>query len=692
MRKEMEQMKIISRVSVVDPTKCTGCRACESHCPTQAIRVKGVGDKDFISPCRNACPAGINVPGYIALAEKGDYEASYRLIRQRNPFPSVCGRICTHPCELACNRGNYDAPVAIRDIKRFVSDYVYDGKKIPRETVWPKNGKSVGIIGAGPSGLSCAYYLALTGFEVDVYESESRAGGVLLFGIPEYRLPKAVLEREIQEIEHTGARIHLSTEVGKDISFEELRRKHDSLYIATGTQFSKKANIPGENLPGVYHGLDFLKALNLGKTLSVGKKAVVIGGGNTAIDASHSLVRMGVPEVTILYRRRVQDMPADAAEINEALEEGVKIISMAAPLEITGDPLAEKIRCIRMEQTERGADGRMKTRRIPGSEFELQADTVVIAVSQYADFPFVNKDEVETTAWGNLVTDEKAMTSMPGVFSGGDVVRGSDTAISAIADGRKAAVEIAGFLGVVELNEGGEITMPDRANYVWNHKDREKMPVLPAAERVTGQNEVALGLDEEQIQTECGRCYRCTGKAEVDPELCMDCQLCWEYCAHGAITMQPLEQERIKPQMPNEDPKNSGRINAIFDMCRGAHLYPLEAVCPCTITMVWEVCAAILNGAHTVEQVTQATGVRTGCGGMYCFAKVCRLLEAAGYPPTAREDGMWFNIPIDVWRISEENAKYDPNLRIEETKKLAWSEEGFQANAAMFIKTMEAKK
>ena len=229
-------MTHIYRVAKVDKSKCVGCKRCERRCPTGAIKVKPAGDCKYVAPCQNTCPAGINVPGYVALAGKGDYEGAYRLIRRDNPFPSVCGRVCTHPCESACNRGGYDDSVAIRDVKRFVADKAYDGKFV-KEPVWPKNGKRVAIIGAGPSGLTCGYYLALTGYEVDVFESESTAGGVLLFGIPEYRLPKEVLARDIKAIEEAGVKIHLNTKVGEDVKFEDLTRDYDAVYIATGTQF-----------------------------------------------------------------------------------------------------------------------------------------------------------------------------------------------------------------------------------------------------------------------------------------------------------------------------------------------------------------------------------------------------------------------------------------------------------------------
>ena len=277
----------------------------------------GVCSEMFISPCENACPASVNVPGYMALVAEGRFQDAYELIMQENPFPAVCGRICTRPCESKCRRAQLDEAIAIADMKRFVADYAFKNEKpyTTQDIVYVKNGKSVGIIGAGPSGLSCGYYLARLGYDVHVYESQPVAGGVLAFGIPEYRLPNAVLSHEIKLIEQQGVNIHLNTGVGRDISFDELRKKHDAVYIATGTQLSRKVNVPGEGLPGVIHGLDFLRKVNLGQDVVIGKKVAVIGGGNTAIDAARTAVRMGAEEVTVLYRRTIADMPADKREI-----------------------------------------------------------------------------------------------------------------------------------------------------------------------------------------------------------------------------------------------------------------------------------------------------------------------------------------------------------------------------------------
>ncbi|HVI41505.1 MAG TPA: FAD-dependent oxidoreductase, partial [Anaerovoracaceae bacterium] len=246
----------------------------------------GVCSELFISPCENACPASVNVPGYLALIAAGRVKDAYNLIRQENPFPSVCGRVCTHPCESKCRRGQMDEAISISNLKRYVADEMFKNNEPFVDLVFPKKNKSIGIIGAGPSGLTCAYYLARLGYDVTVYEAQPVAGGVLIFGIPEYRLPKAVLKKEIDTVKQVGVNIITDVEVGKDISFDELRAKHDAIYISTGAQLSRKVGIEGESLPGVYHGFDLLKDLNLGKPINLGGIVAVIGGGSTAFDAA----------------------------------------------------------------------------------------------------------------------------------------------------------------------------------------------------------------------------------------------------------------------------------------------------------------------------------------------------------------------------------------------------------------------
>ena len=478
----------------------------------------GVCSSMFISPCQNACPAGVNVPGYMALIQQGRFMDAYRLIRQDNPFPAVCGRVCTHPCERKCRRAQRDEALAICDLKRFVADFAMNHEETFTDDIkYPKNGKRVAIIGAGPSGLTCGYYLVRLGYDVDVFESHSQAGGVLAYGIPEYRLPTDVLEHEIDLIRQEGVRIHLNTEVGRDISFALLREEYDAVYLATGTQFPNLVGVEGENLKGVYHGLPFLKDIHFGKRIKVGKHVTVIGGGNTAIDAARSAVRLGAQKVTIVYRRTLDDMPADRREIEEALEEGVEVLGLTAPVRFVGDEKGRVVgmECLKMELGEYDSNGRRKPRKVAGSEFIIPTDMIIPAVSQHADFPFISKDDVELTAWGTMVTQKhNLMTSIEGVFAGGDLARGSDTAISAIADGKRAASSIDIYCGGSgKLNVGKPIEIPpayvdeDSAEY-----NRFPQEVLPPDKRKQGFREVNQGYRKLNAVAEATRCLRCDKK------------------------------------------------------------------------------------------------------------------------------------------------------------------------------------
>lgn len=483
----------------------------EEHIKYKYCRAGVCGDL-FISPCENACPAGVNVPGYISLIAEGRFREAYNLVRKDNPFPAICGRVCTHPCESKCRRAQLDESLAIADLKRFVSDYVMKHEEPYMDLVFPKKGKSIGIVGAGPSGLTCGYYLARLGYEVEIFESQPVEGGVLAFGIPEYRLPNDILEHEVKLIKQVGVKVHLNTEVGKDIEFEEIKNKFDAVYIATGTQFSNRIGIPGEELENVYHGLDFLKDINLKKDVQVKGKVVVIGGGNTAIDAARSSIRLGADKVTILYRRTIEDMPADDREIQEAIEEGVEIIELVSPKKFQGTYKVNSIVCHKMKLNKFDTSGRRKPEIIEDSEFTIEADLVIPAVSQSSDLPFIDKDEVEMTKWGTFVTDRDTfMTKLEGVFAGGDVARGSDAAITAIADGKDAAKAIDKYLGGSgELNTGEEIEIPkptDEKEIV--EHERFSMKFLEADKRIDNFNEVAVGFHKLNAIAEAMRCLRC---------------------------------------------------------------------------------------------------------------------------------------------------------------------------------------
>jgi len=473
----------------------------------------GICSEMFISPCQNACPAGVNVPGYVALIAAGRVADAYHLIRQENPFPSVCGRVCTHPCESKCRRAQLDEPLAIADLKRYAADYVLNSGEPFKNYSFQKNGKSVGIIGAGPSGLTCGYYLSRLGYNVDVYEEKPVAGGILAYGIPEYRLPKDELNKEINSILQSGINVFYNTKVGTDITFPELKAKYNAVYIATGTQLSRKIGIEGEEKHGVYHGLDFLTDVNMGKQVDVHGTVAVIGGGNTAIDAARTAIRLGAKKVHILYRRTREEMPADKREIQDALDEGVILQELVAPVRFVGLGKVSRIECVRMMPGKFGKDGRRVPIEVPDSKFVLDIDLAIPAVSQYSDFPFISKAEVGITDWGTFIVDpETQMTTQPGIFAGGDIARGSDVVITAIADGKKAAKSIDKFLGGKGiLNIGDPIEIPTRGidEGTTVEHERFQMRYLDPELRKGNFDEVQQGFHKLNAIAEAMRCLQC---------------------------------------------------------------------------------------------------------------------------------------------------------------------------------------
>ncbi len=482
----------------------------EEHIRDKYCRAGVCGDM-FLSPCENACPAGVNVPGYIALIAAGRIKDAYNLIRMENPFPSVCGRVCTHPCESRCRRAQLDDPVAIMDLKRYAADEAMKMDDSYEDVILKKKNETVGIIGGGPSGLTCAHYLGRLGYDVTVYESEEHPGGMLSYAIPEYRLPKAILKREIDTLKQSGIKIKTKTEVGKDITFEDLKKKHNAIYIATGTQISKKMGIKGEEKEGVYHGLDFLRDANLGRIEKIEGKVAVIGGGNTAIDAARVALRLGAEEVHIIYRRSEEDMPADNREIADAVEEGITVHTLINPVSFEGKGKVTHIKCTKMVLKGFDTSGR-KVPRETDETIDIPVDLVIPAVSQYSDLPFVSKKEVDLTSWGTFVVDKyNQMTTMDGVFAGGDVVRGPDAVITAIADGKKAASSIDKYLGGTgELNKGRPIEIPmsfDDSELV--EHERFEMKWMDPEERKHSFEEVSMGFHKLNATAEAMRCLRC---------------------------------------------------------------------------------------------------------------------------------------------------------------------------------------
>jgi NADH-quinone oxidoreductase subunit F len=476
----------------------------------------GVCGDLFISPCENACPAHVNVPGYMALIAAGRPLDAYRLIRQENPLPAVCGRICTHPCESKCRRSQLDEPLAISDLKRYAADEamkLVDG--VP-ESVLPKKDKSVGIVGAGPSGLTCGFYLAKMGYDVTIYEKHPLPGGVLAYGIPEYRLPREVLMKEIDSIKRVGVKIKTNVEIGQDRTFGQLREAHDAIFIGTGTHGSKSAGIPGEDLPGVHKGLEFLRHAAELKWTENEHVVAVIGGGSTAVDAARVSLRKGAKEVHIFYRRKKDDMPAHEREVDEAVEEGIVLHEMFSPVEILGTDKTNGVLFQKMKAKGYSSDGRNKVVADEGNTVVFPCDQVIVAVSQHTEIDFAKPYRFELTHWDTFIVDESTQrTNVEQVFAGGDVVRGSNVAILAIADGKRAASAIDEALGGTgELYKGDPIQIPmdiDDSELV--EHARFPMDFLTPEERFNNFREVAYRYHRLNAMAEAMRCLRCDYRA-----------------------------------------------------------------------------------------------------------------------------------------------------------------------------------
>jgi NADH-quinone oxidoreductase subunit F len=461
--------------------------------------------------CKNACPADVNVPGYIALIKAGRIKDAYNLIRQANPFPAVCGRICVHPCESKCIRGELDQAIAIRHLKRYAADYALANDGSVDEPTVPANGKRVGIIGAGPSGLTCGYFLARLGYAVELYEKHATAGGVLAFGIPEFRLPKDVLQKEVELIERAGVRIHLTTEIGKDITFAELKRKYDAIYLAVGSQLSKRPGIPREDLPGVYYGLDFLRNVNLKKQAAIGKTVVVVGGGDVALDVARVTLRLGATTVQVVCLEPTDRMPASPDEVRAAQDEGIVIHPSTSVIRITEKLGAiTGIECLEVASLSFDEQKRPQITVRENSTHMLPADTVIFAIGQSPDN--VNQYGL-TLGHGDIIqVDREALTvGQNGIFAGGDVVRGSDSVIAAIADGKRAAMSIDKYLGGTgNLNTGPDISIPAPAT-IDEIVELSRFPIacLDPGTRESAFDEVCLGFDEVNATSESNRCLRC---------------------------------------------------------------------------------------------------------------------------------------------------------------------------------------
>jgi len=552
--------KIKRKARYVDENKCTGCGDCIKVCPVelasefdeglskrkavyipfpQAVPNKAAIDKRGYPPCRVACPAGVNAQGYIALTSEGKFREALEVVRRTMPFAGVIGRVCTHPCELDCERKTVDESMSIRALKRFIADYEL---KVGREKVSPVERTKedrVAIIGSGPAGMACAYDLVKKGYPVTVFEALPMAGGLLRYGIPEYRLPKKVLDSEIDYVKELGVEIKTNAPV-KDMG-QLFEQGYKSIFLGTGAGVSQKMGIPGEDTTGVIHALDFLKQVGSEVKVSLGDRVAVIGGGNAAVDAARVALRLGAKEVTIVYRRSRAEMPAAASEVEEAEREGIQLHILAAPARVLSqDGRLTGIECIRMELGEPDASGRRRPIPVEGSIFVLDVDNVIIAIGQVVDKAGLPK-ELTYTGWGTLSVDSVTLeTDISGVFAGGDLVAGPADVIGAIAAGKEAAESIDRYLSGTDLRQGRpeQITRVKEVDKEGIAKaTRPTMPLLDTKKRGGSFAEVELCFDEKTAIEETKRCLSCAA--------CSECLECIKACEAEAINHE-MEDEIVE--------------------------------------------------------------------------------------------------------------------------------------------------
>ncbi len=507
---------------------CRFCCACVEVCPTGALADKDgelPGRETRVAPCAYTCPAGIDIPRYIYLISQRRFAEAAAVIREKVPFPGVLGRVCFHPCEEKCRRSQLNEPISISALKRFAAEQD-TGMWCAKSKIADLTGKQVAIIGSGPAGLTAGYYLAKLGHSVTVFEALPEAGGMMRVGIPEYRLPREALNSEIEEIKKVGVEIKTGSPV-KDLK-EVFGQGYEAIFLATGAWVSQKVGIPNEDAKGVLHAIDFLNKVNSGNKVELGKRVAVIGGGNAAIDAARVAKRLGVEDITIVYRRSRTEMPANADEVDEAEREGIKLRIQEAPVKVlTKNDKVTGIQCIRMEMGEPDASGRRRPVPIEGSEFEMEVDNVIMAVGQVVDKEALPK-ELEYTSRGTLDVDSVTLqTNIKGVFAGGDAVTGPASVIEAIAAGRKAAIAIDKYLGgsgdISETLVKTEEPSPCiGAWYGFADLHRAQMPCLPLKLRMTPAEAgrftgVEMGFDEETAIEEAKRCLQCQLRYQIQP-------------------------------------------------------------------------------------------------------------------------------------------------------------------------------
>jgi NADPH-dependent glutamate synthase beta subunit-like oxidoreductase len=507
---------------------CRFCGACVEVCPAGALADKETYNEknreEKLLPCQNACPAGVDIPRYVRLIAEGKFQDAVEVIREKVPFPHILGCVCDHLCEAQCRRSELNDPVAIRALKRFVAEHD-SGKWQAKVKIAPETGKKVAIIGSGPAGLTAAWFLRKLGHSVIVFEALPEAGGMMRVGIPRYRLPKEVLDKEINDITSIGVEIKTNAKVD---SLDELfNYGFDAVFVAIGAIESIKLGIAGQEDRRVLDGMSFLSSINLGQKVDITGEVVVVGGGNVAIDAARSALRVGAEKVTILYRRTRKEMPAAPEEVQEALNEGVNIDFLIVPQMVLPEVDKLRVECIRMELGKPDESGRRRPIPVQGSEFIITTDRLIMAVGQKPIVP--DEFNLTTNRWGYILTDEESFAcSKKGVFSGGDVAIGPASVIKAIQAGRQAAISIDKYLGgkgqidqklVPQEQDNPSLGRCEGFGY----KKRVEMPTLAVKQRTSNFEQVESCFDEKSAVEEAKRCLRCQlrlkiSKAPLPPE------------------------------------------------------------------------------------------------------------------------------------------------------------------------------
>ena len=576
-------------IAHVDKEKCVACGKCVEVCPAGAAKLgqklctkngpveypkhelpddnhwgSDKWDEDYrdnnmkncydsgTAPCKTACPAHIAVQGYIKMAAEGRYLDALKLIKQDNPFPAVCGSICNRRCEDACTRGTIDSPVAIDEIKRFIAEQELNAETryVPARRTYRAStedyAEHIAVIGAGPAGMSCAYYLANMGYPVTVFEKNPVPGGMLTLGIPNFRLEKDVVNAEIEVLREMGVEFKCGVEVGKDVTLDELRAQgYKGFFLGIGAQKSSALRIPGEELEGVFGGVEFMREVNLGSKPAIGDKVAVIGGGNVAMDVCRTAVRLGAKETYVVYRRSEDEMPADKMEVAEAKEEGVKFLFLNAPAEIIGED--GKVKALKVEVMELGEPDEKGRRKPVGTgKFEtIEVSAVIGAIGQKVDLGGIAPEGMTFNKNGTIIADAVTLqTSQPDVFVGGDVYTGPKFAIDAIAAGREAAISLHRY-----VHPGQSLTLArNRRDFIELDKSNLAIAVesfdnssrqVPGhdAKKAKSFSNDRMAFTEEQVKKEASRCLGC-GATVVDENKCIGCGLCTTKCEFDAIHLR----------------------------------------------------------------------------------------------------------------------------------------------------------